>query len=468
MRPLVLVILAFWLTLLSGKCTQIEQIVSKAERQFPPQPQIRKTDDAQICTDTPNCCNYSSETILARTANTLFKKYIFGECLQDFKGALDAISDKYYQQVNGILGEKLRGVVHHYVEDYETNNYEALLKTELRILLPGATLTDACVATAKNTNLTLKKHVVPLLDSLSALRMGIRSASTLVQALSQQVLSPQCVDSITRSSVLTVGCNKCNDATATFKSCRTLCSNVVNGCIKPLLPIKPIWEEWQSIMDHLDYNFSRNLKTIEDLDFDNILHLNFNLDIEKNLATMCQYEFDNGQGKLSRNTRVTERLSQQQRVSESSNRRDGAYDVFDEMFDQLQYKFCHELDFSNIDDSNCWTGQGVGDYVTKVFKFNEEQQAFNPEVQDNSYLILAAKNALANLTLFVHQHREEPLDGDNYDIGDNNEGNSGVPFTPAQTSQVTASSNSSPALSTISALCLVLLCVQIIGFRIQY
>ena len=43
-------------------------------------------------------------------------------------------------------------------------------------------------------------------------------------------------------------------------------------------------------MDHLDYNFSRNLKTIEDLDFDNILHLNFNLDIEKNLATMVSLE----------------------------------------------------------------------------------------------------------------------------------------------------------------------------------
>jgi len=198
-------------------------------------------------------------------------------------------------------------------------------------------------------------------------------------------------------------------------------------------------------MDHLDYNFSRNLKTIEDLDFDNILHLNFNLDIEKNLATVCQYEFDNGKGKLSRTTRVTERVSQ--RVSESSNRRDGAYDIFDEMFDQLQYKFCHELDFSNVDDTNCWTGQGVGDYVTKVFKFNEEQQAFNPEVQDNSYLILKARDALANLTLFVHQHREEPLDGDNYDIGDDNEGNSNVPFTPAQTSQVTASSNSSPGLT---------------------
>lgn len=443
MRPLVLVITIVTIVTISGKCTQIEQIVSKAERQFPPKAQIRKTDDAQICTDTPNCCNYNAETILARTANTLFKKYIFGECLQDFKRALDAISEKYYHEVNVVLGNKLRSVVQHYVEDYETNNYEALLKTELRILLPGATLTDACLAAAKNTDLTLKKHVVPLLDSLSALRMGIRSATALIQALAQQVLSPQCVDSITRSSVLTVGCNQCNDETATYKSCRTLCSNVVNGCIKPLLPIKPIWEEWQSIMDHLDYNFSRNLKTIEALDFDKILHLNFNLDIEKNLATVCQYEY--GKGKLSRITRVTETVSQ--RVSESSmNRRDGAYDLFDEMFDQLQYKFCHELDFSNVDDTNCWTGQGVGDYVTKVFKFDEEQQAFNPEVTDNSYLILTARNALANLTLFVHQHREEPLDGDNYEIEEDTPDNSGVPFTPAQTSQVTASDNSSPAL----------------------
>ena len=48
-------------------------------------------------------------------------------------------------------------------------------------------------------------------------------------------------------------------------------------------------------MDHLDYNFSRNLKTIEDLDFDNILHLNFNLDIEKNLATMVSLE---GRGRV--------------------------------------------------------------------------------------------------------------------------------------------------------------------------
>ena len=26
-------------------------------------------------------------------------RYIFGECLQDFKGALDAISDKYYRKL---------------------------------------------------------------------------------------------------------------------------------------------------------------------------------------------------------------------------------------------------------------------------------------------------------------------------------------------------------------------------------
>ena len=44
---------------------------------------------------------------------------------------------------------------------------------------------------------------------------------------------------------------------------------------------------------------------------------------------------------------------------------------------------------------------------TKLWKYSQEQQAFNPEVQDNSYLILEARDALANLTLFVHQHRGE-------------------------------------------------------------
>ena len=38
-------------------------------------------------------------------------------------------------------------------------------------------------------------------------------------------------------SVMTIGCNQCEAGSATFKSCRSLCSNVVNGCMKPLLPL---------------------------------------------------------------------------------------------------------------------------------------------------------------------------------------------------------------------------------------
>ena len=38
-------------------------------------------------------------------------------------------------------------------------------------------------------------------------------------------------------SVMTIGCNQCETGSATFKTCRSLCSNVVNGCMKPLLPL---------------------------------------------------------------------------------------------------------------------------------------------------------------------------------------------------------------------------------------
>ena len=100
-----------------------------------------------------------------------------------------------------------------------------------------AIVADRCLQTAENFIDKFKRKLEVYLTDLLALENGVSLAGKLLTSLRLQKVSPKCVDAVARSSVMTIGCSQCQMETAKFKACRSLCVNVVNGCMKPLLDL---------------------------------------------------------------------------------------------------------------------------------------------------------------------------------------------------------------------------------------
>lgn len=98
-------------------------------------------------------------------------------------------------------------------------------------------ISDRCLQSAENYIDKFKRKLEVYLSNLLALENGISLATKLLESLHFQKVSPKCVDAVARSSVMTIGCSQCHMETAKYKACRSLCVNVVNGCMKPLLEL---------------------------------------------------------------------------------------------------------------------------------------------------------------------------------------------------------------------------------------
>ncbi|XP_063674804.1 uncharacterized protein LOC134811707 [Bolinopsis microptera] len=434
MPCVLLVLLAIFSDLFKGTsstemdCTAVDAVYNRIKDSIKSTPmyQILRNKETSLChrsTDitsstytvySATCCSFDKEIALALTSSTLFRQYLYTDSLQGYKYALDDIVLHYKSEIGKVLDPDLREYVIKYIQRFGSDNslMEQIIKEQLRIYLQRREMFEVpfiqekCFYAAKRFAQTFELYLKEYLERLAALQEGIYLAIKLMDALQNQKVSPKCVEAVTRSSVMTIGCNQCEVGSANFKTCRSLCSNVVNGCMKPLLPLLPTWYEWLKTMDSLDFSLNKKSDTLLDENISQKLYDSFTLDYH-NLSENCNINRSSSNA-ISRTPRNYWRLSD---GGGSVDSHPLYQDMFSAMFDDLQAKFCRGLDLAAESDSfPCWNGTHVASYTRNLTYFNQESQELNPEVEDNSFIHFTAQRAISDLKNFNLRYRSYRAD----------------------------------------------------------